>query len=131
MIIPGLIYKSQTLEDSLEIYSYKLIIEEVLIEAIKKDEINRYESATIIIKEESDIERADRLLSIAKNYRSNNDLLKTLRSDLEIITPLIINFLSDIPEKSTSYTLKRSEYKDRTYHFQLSYGGALNVHLVV
>lgn len=130
MKIPELKSESDSLKGYLNAYSYNLVTQDLLVEAIKKDKINTSENALLVVDNESDYERADRILVTAKKHRYDEASLELLRIGLIIITPYIVNFLSVIPQKNISYTLKRSEYKDRTYHFQLCFNGDLKVHLV-
>ncbi len=130
MIIPKLKFKVDTINNSLRNYSLCLIKEELLSEAIKKDEINAAEISTLIIENETDLERAERLLNIAKSHRLNKDSLFLLQKCMEINASEIIKFIVNHNQKQIIYTLKRNGFKNRRYQFQISNNGRLSVFLV-
>jgi hypothetical protein len=128
MIIPKLKFKIDTIINSLRNYSLYLINEEILLEAIKKDEINAAEISTMIIENETDLERAERLLNIAKSHRLNKDSLTLVQKNIELTASEIVKYIVNHNKKRIIYTLKRNGYKNRRYRFQITGNGKLNVY---
>lgn len=131
MIIPKLKFKVDTINNSLRNYSLYLIKEELLSEAIKKDEINAAEISTLIVENETDLERAERLLNIAKSHRLNKDSLFLLQKCMEINASEIIKHIVNHNQKHIIYILKRKGFKNRRYQFQITNNGRLSVFLII
>ena len=109
----------------LELYCLNLIIESSLLEAIKKDEINSADGALLAIKGESDFDRAQRIMALAKTERSDKKSLISIRCELQTVAVVISGYLSTRRSKIVDYTLEREGYKDRRYRFQLNAAGNL------
>jgi hypothetical protein len=123
-------FNVDTINNSLRNYSLYLIKEELLSEAIKKDEINAAEISTINIENETDLERAERLLNIAKRHRLNINSLTLLQKNIELTASEIVKYIVNHNKKSIFYTLKRNGFKNRRYQFQITTNGRLSVLLV-
>ncbi len=123
-------FNVDTINNSLRNYSLYLIKEELLSEAIKKDEINAAEISTINIENETDLQRAERLLNIAKRHRLNINSLTLLQKNIELTASEIVKYIVNHNKKSIIYTLKRNGFKNRRYQFKITTNGRLSVLLV-
>lgn len=123
-------FNVDTINNPFRSYSLYLIKEELLSEAIKKDKINAAENSNLVIENETDVERAERLLNIAKSYRLNKDSLTLLQKNIELTASEIVKYIVSHNKKCIIYTLKRNGFKNRRYQFQITTNGRLSVLLV-
>ncbi len=130
-MIPNIKFKANTIENSFKTYSLNLIKAELLSEAIKKDDINVAENSTLNIENETELERAERLLNIAKSRRLNNESLRLLQKNMESTASEITSYILNHQKKNIVYTLKRNGYKNRRYQFQITHNGKLTVFLLM
>jgi hypothetical protein len=129
MFNPKLKLQLVLLEHLLLTYSCNLVWEENLTEAIKKDEVNLFKHSSLKIKGESDVECANRVLSIAKNRRLHRNTLQSLRKSMKDLEPQLIKHLCVLPNKRISYILKRDGYKNRKCIFEILLNGEMNAYL--
>ena len=120
--------ESEAFLKSIELYCLELIIEASLIEAIKRNEINSKQNAVLKILDESDTDRAARIMVFSKIERNNRKSLEFIRYNIHEHAALIAGYLANRRNKFVYYTLKRDEYIDKTFYFHISDSGILVHH---
>jgi hypothetical protein len=94
----NLLVRSNKLEHLFSRYCLGLIEQDLLIEVIKKDEVNKAEMFTVMAPNESELERAARILLLSKKYRADKAELAALQKEMSAISENIINYLSLLPD---------------------------------
>ncbi len=130
MIISNFKAPTSTIENSFRNYSLGLFEKDLLIEAIKKDDVNAAENSTLHIANESDIERAERLLKIAKSRRQNKEALAVLQKNMELAASEITAYIKYHRKKKLTYILKLHGSKNRRCQFQVAVNGKLKVCII-